>query len=38
MLSLLNEDTIESQAGVTFFAFFNALLIFGVSSKNKETI
>jgi hypothetical protein len=38
MLSLLNEDTIESQAGVTFFAFFNALLIFGVASQNKETI
>jgi O-antigen ligase len=38
MLSLLNEDTIESQAGVTFFAFFNSLLIFGLSSQNKETL
>jgi hypothetical protein len=38
MLSLLNEDTIESQAGVTFFAFFNALLIFGVLPENKETL
>lgn len=38
VLSLLNEDTIESQAGVTFFAFFNSLLIFGLSSQNKETL
>lgn len=38
MLSLLNEDTIESQAGVTFFAFFNSLLLFGLSPKNKETL
>ena len=27
-VSLLNEDTIESQAGVTFYAFFNAFLLF----------
>jgi O-antigen ligase len=27
-LSMLTEDTIESQAGVTFFAFFNAFLLF----------
>ena len=29
ILSMMNEDTIESQAGVTFFAFFNALFLFG---------
>ncbi len=28
MFSMLTEDTIESQAGVTFFAFFNCLLLF----------
>lgn len=28
IISLLNEDTIESQAGVTFFAFFNAFFLF----------
>ena len=27
--SMLDEDTLETQAGVTFFAFFNALLLFG---------
>lgn len=30
MISMLTEDTLETQAGVTFFAFFNALLLFGV--------
>lgn len=29
VLSFLNEDTLETQPGVTFFAFFNALLLFG---------
>jgi hypothetical protein len=28
LLSLINEDTIESQAGVTFYAFWNTLLLF----------
>jgi hypothetical protein len=28
-ISMLNEDTLETQAGVTFFAFFNALFLFG---------
>src|SRR6185503_15468753 len=27
-LSMLTEDTLESQAGVTFFAFFNSLFLF----------
>jgi len=29
LLSFLNEDTLETQPGATFFAFFNALLLFG---------
>ena len=29
ILSMVTEDTIESQAGVTFFAFFYAFLVFG---------
>lgn len=28
MVSFLNEDTIETQQGVTFYAFFNTLLLF----------
>ncbi len=28
LISFINEDTIESQAGLTFFAFFNAFLLF----------
>ncbi len=34
-LSLINEDTIESQAGVTFYAFWNTLLLF-YSGSNPE--
>ena len=30
LLSMLPEDTIETQAGVTWFAFFNSLLIFAL--------
>lgn len=33
ILSMLTEDTLETQAGATFFAFFNALLLFGRSRK-----
>ena len=29
LLSMLSEDTLETQAGVSFFAFFNCLLLFG---------
>jgi O-antigen ligase len=29
MISMLTEDTIENQEGVTFFALFTAMLIFG---------
>jgi hypothetical protein len=28
LLSMLNEDTLETQAGVTFYAFFNAFFWF----------
>ena len=36
LLSMLPEDTIETQAGATWFALFNSLLIFA-SEKGKET-
>ena len=32
--SMFSEDTLETQAGVTFFAFFNCLLLFGREGKN----
>ncbi len=35
MLSMIAEDTIESQAGLTFFAFFNALLLIGRKQKGE---
>jgi hypothetical protein len=28
VISMLTEDTLETQAGATFFAFFNALFLF----------
>ncbi|MDD3876950.1 MAG: O-antigen ligase family protein [Bacteroidales bacterium] len=37
-LSMLTEDTIETQAGVTFFAFFNTILLFGSGSNENENI
>jgi hypothetical protein len=33
MLSFLNEDTLETQAGVAFFAVFYAMFIFGTDEK-----
>lgn len=33
MLSFLNEDTLETQAGVTFTAFFYSLFLWGASRK-----
>lgn len=36
LLSMLPEDTLETQAGASWFAFFNSLLIFA-TSKEKET-
>lgn len=35
-MSMLTEDTLETQAGATFFAFFNALLLFGRRRNNEE--
>nr|NQU90847.1 O-antigen ligase family protein [Bacteroidota bacterium] len=34
-LSMLSEDTIESQAGVTFYAFFTTFFLFARKEKNK---
>jgi hypothetical protein len=36
ILSMLTEDTIETQAGVTFFAFFNSLFLFAQEEENSE--
>ena len=35
-LSFLTEDTLETQAGVTFFAFFNSLFLLNQSPKKKR--
>ncbi len=32
-ISFLTEDTLETQAGATFFAFFSALLLFGLRNE-----
>lgn len=34
LISMLPEDTIETQAGVSWFAFFNSLLIFASQNRN----
>ena len=36
LLSMLPEDTIESQAGVMWFAFFNSLFIFALGNKEED--
>jgi hypothetical protein len=37
-ISIFTEDTLETQEGVTFYAFFTSLLLFGWSNKDdKET-
>jgi len=36
IVSMISEDTIETQAGVTIFAFFTSLFLFG--KKDKTTI
>ena len=38
LLSMLNEDTLETQAGVTFFGFFFGFLMFVDSTKNGANI
>lgn len=37
MLSWLNEDTLETQAGVTFFTFFIVLFLFGIEQRGNES-
>lgn len=36
-ISCLTDDTIETQAGATFFAFFYCLFVFGVSKTKSDT-
>ncbi|MEE4196515.1 MAG: O-antigen ligase family protein [Bacteroidales bacterium] len=36
LLSMLNEDTLENQIGVTFFSYFYALFLFGYEFKGDE--
>jgi len=33
MISMLTEDTLETQVGVTFFSFFNAFFVFGTENE-----
>jgi len=35
--SMLSDDTLDTQAGVTLFAFFTALLLFGKEKKNARS-
>ena len=37
LISMLPEDTIESQAGVSFYAFFNSLFIFAFKNRKGNT-
>lgn len=37
MVSFFTEDTLETQAGVTFFAFFNSFFLFTQPKQAKET-
>ena len=37
-LSMLTEDTLETQAGVTFFAFFNSLFLFCREKEKVQTV
>lgn len=37
-LSMLAEDTLETQAGVTFFAFFNSLFLFSREKEKVQTV
>jgi hypothetical protein len=37
LISFLNEDTLETQAGLTFFAFFNALFLFVAPTKKTSS-
>jgi hypothetical protein len=35
LISFLSEDTLETQAGVSFFIFFYAMMVWGVAAKNE---
>jgi hypothetical protein len=37
VLSFLNEDTLETHVGATFFAFFYALLLFGLKDVSRQS-
>lgn len=37
MISFLTEDTLETQAGVTFYTLFNCLFLFGMKSTQSQT-
>ncbi|MDQ3193273.1 MAG: O-antigen ligase family protein [Bacteroidota bacterium] len=37
VFSMFSEDTLETQAGVTFFAFFNSLLLLGIDKTAKKS-
>ena len=37
VISMLTEDTLETQPGATFFAFFNALFLFGMPMPQRST-
>jgi hypothetical protein len=37
LLSMFTEDTIETQDGVTFFAFFNALFLLSYPLEEHQT-
>jgi O-Antigen ligase len=36
IVSFVNEDTLETQAGVTFYAFFNSLLLLAINRKSPK--
>ena len=38
LFSMFNEDTLESQPGVTFFSFFYSLLIFNQNNKSSDQV
>lgn len=37
LISFLNEDTLETQIGITFFTFFYSLFLFGIKSNSNES-
>lgn len=38
MLSMFNEDTLETQTGVSFFSYFYTLFLLGIKQRDKKTI